>query len=128
MATPSDPVRNALWYVPADLLEASRDLPPPAPELDGAGRLLYGGRWVALSPTEERLAAPLVRGFDHVVRTAVLREAGWGEAAPNEDSCRTSVRRLRRRCRSIGLELDTVWGRGYLLHRAGDDDQEPPSG
>ncbi len=100
--------------------------PSDVPELDGAGRLLYGGRWVVLSPTEERLAVPLVEAFDHLVRPDVLRDAGWGADPPAIDSCRTAVRRLRRRCRSLGLDLQTIHGRGYVLHR-GDPHSEAPT-
>jgi hypothetical protein len=50
-------------------LRASAGAPSTTPELDGHGRLLRGGRWVPLSPTEEQLCTLLIGRFGTVVST-----------------------------------------------------------
>jgi hypothetical protein len=90
---------------------------PVHPLLDGRGRLMYEGRWVVLSETEERLAGPLVEHFGAVVRRPDLFNAGWPSGPPTENACRPTISRLRRRCAELGLDLTNVRGVGYTLSR-----------
>jgi DNA-binding response OmpR family regulator len=93
------------------------------PVLDGAGRLLHRGRWVVLSLTEERAAVPLVRSFGQLVSHEELCAAGWPRGEPSADCRVRMMRRLRDRCRALGLELTTIRGHGYVLGEARADER-----
>ena len=92
---------------------------PPRPWLDGAGRLMYQDRWVALSETEERLASALIDRLGHVVPIEELLEVGWPLGSPGEYGWRPMISRLRRRCAGVGLEIRTIRVRGYGIHVMG---------
>ena len=84
----------------------------------GDGRLRYGAQWIALSPIEHRLAAALADRFGEVVNSEVLAGAAWPDESINEGALRVHLTRLRRRLRSLGLEIQNVRGRGYLMEQA----------
>src|SRR5256885_15937343 len=86
---------------------------PPA--LVGDGRLSFDGRWISLSPMEERLLGPLVAQFTRMVTTDVMREAGWPDGEGTSGALRIHVTRLRKTLTSLGLELAVVRHRGYVL-------------
>ena len=88
---------------------------PRRPELDGAGRLIFGGRWVALSIVEERLARPLVEQFGLVVDYDELLQAGWPDEPKGKNLLRPRVSGLRRRVAPLGLELRSVREIGHVL-------------
>jgi two-component system, OmpR family, response regulator len=88
---------------------------PRRPELDGAGRLLFAGRWVALSVVEERLARPLVEQFGRVVGYDELLHAGWPDEPKGKNLLRPRVSGLRRRVAALGLELRSVREVGHVL-------------
>lgn len=78
------------------------------------GRLLYDGRWIALSPLEESLVTELVAEFgDLVSLDRLARSVDGHELTAN--AVRVHVMRLRKRIRAVGLGLRTIHGRGYLL-------------
>src|SRR5262249_4413529 len=90
---------------------------PPQPlslELDDLV-LRHNGRWVALSPIEAGLVAPLLARFGHFVATAELAGGAWDDGVAR--AMRTRVHCLRRRLAEVGLRLTTVRGRGYVLER-----------
>jgi hypothetical protein len=91
---------------------------PPRPVLDGSGRLIFSGRWVALSRTEERLACPLVERFGQVVHYDELLAAGWPDGGTDLGTFRPRLSRLRRHCLGLGLEVVNVRGAGHVLQPA----------
>jgi DNA-binding response OmpR family regulator len=89
------------------------------PLVDGDGRVRYGAHWIALSPIEHRLARVLAERFGEVVGSDLLARAAWPDDGTNEGALRVHLTRLRRRLRSLGLEVQNVRGRGYLMEHAG---------
>lgn len=85
------------------------------PTLDDDGVLRSGGRWVALSPVEQRLVATLLERYGAVVGRQTLSRAGWLEDAPSRNALDVKIFRLRQRIEPLGLTIRTVRGRGYLL-------------
>jgi hypothetical protein len=92
----------------------------PAPAVSGDGRIRFRGRWVALSDTEEAVAALLAGRFGEVVDTATLATSVTPQLTAN--AVRIQIMRLRARLAAIGLELRTVRSRGYVMEPAGPDD------
>jgi two-component system, OmpR family, response regulator len=95
------------------LRELARHLSPP-PVMDGAGRVILGDHWIALSEVEERLAFPLVGRFGNVVRLDDLMAAGW-PGRRDRAILRPAMCRLRRRVETLGLELLSIRDVGYVL-------------
>lgn len=90
----------------------------PGPHVGPDGRLRNGSSWIALSPIELRLARVLAERFGEVVRSESLAGAAWPGEAINEGALRVHLTRLRRRLRVLGLEVQNVRGRGYLMEHA----------
>jgi two-component system, OmpR family, response regulator len=88
---------------------------PARPLLDGAGRLIFGGHWVAVSRTEERLAGPLVERFGTVVPYDDIIAAGWPQGGADRELLRPRISGLRRRARLVGLDLLSVRDIGHVL-------------
>ena len=95
------------------LREAAR-LRAPSPVMDEAGRVIFGGHWVAVSEVEERLTRPLVAAFGRVVRFDELLALGWPGRA-DRAILRPVMCRLRRRVEPLGIELLSIRDVGYLL-------------
>ena len=93
----------------------------PGPQVGGDGRLRYGAHWIALSPIEHRLAQALAERFGEVVKGERLAKAAWPDEGTNEGALRVHLTRLRRRLRPLGLEVQNVRGRGYLMEHAPAD-------
>jgi len=85
------------------------------PSVDGHGRLLYRGRWVALSPIEEMLVRLLVWRFGEVVTYPELVGSAWPGAPASANALRVHVFRLRRRVAPLGLDVRSVRGSGIVL-------------
>ena len=83
--------------------------------LDGAGRRVeVDGREVALTPTEFRLLAFLMRNRNQVVSQAQLLEEVWGNADADPHQVRLYVSYLRRKLNEAGVDrIETVRGFGY---------------
>jgi DNA-binding response OmpR family regulator len=111
---PTDPVE---LQARVDALKA-RATSRSNPLLDADTRLHVGSRWVALSPIERQLAAPLVERFGGLVSQDTLLRAGWPEGCPSRNQLDVQLLRLRRRVESVGLRLHTVRARGYSLAHA----------
>ncbi|MBV8951500.1 MAG: hypothetical protein JOZ99_11535 [Actinobacteria bacterium] len=93
---------------------------PPRPSVDGYDRLLYGGQWVALTPSDYRLIEPLVEHFDEVVPyEQVLTTEGPADGTARVAG-RVRLTRLRRRIAPLGLEIRTVRPHGLALTAAPD--------
>jgi DNA-binding response OmpR family regulator len=83
--------------------------------LDGAGRRVeVDGEEVALTPTEFRLLAALMRNRNQVLSQLQLLEAVWGNAGGDPKQVRLYVSYLRRKLSRAGAEpIETVRGFGY---------------
>ncbi len=90
----------------------------PGPLVGEDGRLSFDGRWIALSPIEHRLAGLLADRFGEVVDGELLAEAAWPHDVARQGALRVHLTRLRRRLRSLSLDVQNVRGRGYLMERA----------
>ena len=84
-------------------------------KLDGAGRRVeVGGRELALTPTEFRLLAVLMRNRNQVVSQLQLLEEAWGNADADPKQVRLYVSYLRRKLNEAGVDpIETVRGFGY---------------
>lgn len=114
------PAREADLVAREAVLEA-RAARGARPAVGEDGVVRFGGRWVALSPVEARLAAALVERFGAVVGREVLVRRAWPHRAPSRNALDVHVLRLRRRLECLGLEIKTVRSRGYLLQAAPAD-------
>lgn len=88
---------------------------PPVPEFDACGGLSFGGGHVFLSPTDVRVAQPLVTKFGHGVADEELLLHAWPGGATGVQ-LRVHVSRLRKRIAPLGLEITAIRGHGYRLH------------
>jgi DNA-binding response OmpR family regulator len=89
--------------------------PSSGPTLDDHGVLRHDGRWVSLPPVEARLAAAMLDRFGLVVSRDAMARAGWPDGSPGRNALDVHVLRLRRRLNTVGLVIQTVRARGYLL-------------
>jgi DNA-binding response OmpR family regulator len=83
--------------------------------LDGAGRRVeVDGQEVALTPTEFRLLAFLMRNRNQVVSQQQVLEEVWGNADADPHQVRLYVSYLRRKLNEAGVDpIETVRGFGY---------------
>jgi DNA-binding response OmpR family regulator len=88
--------------------------------LDGAGRRVeVDGREVALTPTEFRLLAFLMRNRNQVVSQLQLLEEVWGNADADPHQVRLYISYLRRKLSDAGVDpIETVRGFGYRYRLA----------
>jgi DNA-binding response OmpR family regulator len=88
--------------------------------LDAAGRRVeVGGGEVALTPTEFRLLAALMRNRNQVVSQLQLLEEAWGNAEADPKQVRLYVSYLRRKLNEAGVDpIETVRGFGYRYRLA----------
>jgi DNA-binding response OmpR family regulator len=101
----------------ADRANASTPLRFGALELDPDGRVSrLEGEPLDLTRTEFELLHLLLRNRGRAFSRAYLHHAVWGEPAVEGDrSVDNAVLRLRRKLRSLGDAIETVWGVGYRL-------------
>lgn len=86
------------------------------PALMGDGRIRFRGRWVALSDHEEAVARTLASHFGEVVDQETLAASISPPLSAN--AVRIQIMRLRARLGTLGLELRSVRGHGYVLEPA----------
>jgi DNA-binding winged helix-turn-helix (wHTH) protein len=92
------------------------------PALDEYGLLRYRGHWVAVSSTEERVLRPLLGSWRHLVGSQQLVETVWPTTKVKANAIHTLVRRLRRRLQPLGLTVETIRARGFLMEPLPEDD------
>jgi DNA-binding response OmpR family regulator len=100
--------------------EESETLEDGTITLDGAGRRVeVDGKEVALTPTEFRLLAYLMRNRNQVVSQLQLLEEVWGNADADPHQVRLYVSYLRRKLGEAGVDpIETVRGFGYRYRLA----------
>ena len=88
--------------------------------LDDDGLLRLGERWVALSPVQRSLMAPLIGHVGRAVPIAEVRRA-YAEAGGPDDArpLRRALSRLRARLAELDVELHVLSGRAVLVDLAG---------
>lgn len=104
--------------VAARILILTRRLEPVLPErprVDANGRMLFRNMWVALSPTEARLASLLAEKFESVVPEADLGRRAWPAGEWGNNNLRVHITRLRRRVAPLDLEVRGVRQQGFIL-------------
>lgn len=89
-----------------------------APTIDANGIVRHGGKWVAMSPVESRLAQVLIERPGVVVSREALAKAAWPGEIPGRNVLDVHVLRLRRRLSVVGVVIRTVRARGYVLEAA----------
>jgi DNA-binding response OmpR family regulator len=106
---------NALLRRSAAASEEEEILDDGTVSLDGAGRRVeVEGREVALTPTEFRLLAFLMRNRNQVVSQLQLLEEVWGNGDGDPHQVRLYVSYLRRKLNEAGVDpIETVRGFGY---------------
>jgi DNA-binding winged helix-turn-helix (wHTH) protein len=83
--------------------------------LDDDGLLRSGRAWVALPDNEWRIVAMLLQRQGHVVWRDDLVQAVWPGKDVSPGALRGAIIRLRRRVKGLGVEIQTVRGRGFIL-------------
>ena len=100
----------------AEALAARAQLPSAdRPYFDDSNLLRFNAKWAALSPAEERVARLLLARFEECVTRDELASDHDG---PGPGSLNSTIKRLRRRVTPLGLAVNTVHGRGYVLARS----------
>jgi DNA-binding winged helix-turn-helix (wHTH) protein len=101
----------------ADLVRSSTDTEPgdDHPWLDPDGLLRRGDRWVAVSPHEEAVLHLLLARWGRMVPRASLSDAVWPDGSASSRALNTLVGRLRKRLDPLGLTIETIRARGFLL-------------
>ena len=84
--------------------------------LDDDGLLRLGERWVALTPVQRSLMAPLIGQVGRAVPMADVRQA-YAEAGGPDDArpLRRALSRLRARLAELDVELHVLSGRAVLV-------------
>jgi hypothetical protein len=138
---------DAVPMVDPDVLQDWIRLPAPGPDLrarlarlravglkdglrplvGGDGRLLYGPRWIVLSPGQERLARVLAEHFGHPVKTESLLGPGLGRPS-TLDGLRALIHGLRRALGPLGLQIVSLHGLGYTLQSRSVPTSTPEGG
>lgn len=83
-----------------------------------ACEVTYQGQKVQLSAKEYSLLELFLRHPQRVLSSNAILEHLWGfDNLPGEETVRTHIKRLRRKCKSAGIEeiIETVYGLGYRL-------------
>ena len=92
--------------------------------LDGDGLLHRGRAWVALPPVELRLFTSLYERQGLVVGRSELRRAlGPSARGGDAETLDTTLRRVRRRVRPLGVVVRTVPRVGFVLELTEPEDQ-----
>jgi hypothetical protein len=97
----------------ATVLAARAARHAPRPVVEGDGRVALGQAWVAVSETEEAVARILAEHFGSMVDARLLAHAC--DPPLSATALRAQIMRLRRRLRPLGLVIETVRARGYVL-------------
>jgi DNA-binding winged helix-turn-helix (wHTH) protein len=89
------------------------------PQIDPYGILRFSDRSTSVSPTETDLMECLIRQFEALVPRDELRDCLPDRTTGcSRNALDLHIMRLRRRIRPLGLVIQTVRGRGYMLQVA----------
>jgi two-component system OmpR family response regulator len=95
-------------------------LSQPEIEVDEAIGLVHvKGQPVKLSAQEYKIMRNMAAKVDHLVTRNELMEAAWDTAnGVSDQTIDAAVCRLRNKLKDQGHYIETVKGRGFILHRA----------
>lgn len=86
------------------------------PTVDSTGLLYFGTRSVAISTTQIGIMEQFVTHYGEVVyRSELEQQVVRATGKISRNALDLQIMRLRRRIAVLGLCIQTVWGRGYLL-------------
>jgi DNA-binding response OmpR family regulator len=86
------------------------------PFIDSSCVLHFDNKSTVISPIQAELLKKLVANYGDVVhRDELEQELASFTHAPTRNSLDLHIMRIRRRISGLGLCLETVWGRGYIL-------------
>jgi DNA-binding response OmpR family regulator len=86
------------------------------------GVLRAGPRLVVLPPIQARLATAMLERLNSVVGRETLAHRGWpGEAPADRNLLDVHMAKLRRFLNGTGVDIRTVYRRGYLMHLVAAD-------
>lgn len=85
--------------------------------IDDDGVLRTEQGWLALSDVEVKLMSELVGRYGTVVDRDSLQNAAWPNQQVSRNLLDVYLHKLRPRVTAVGLEINTVRKRGYLLDR-----------
>jgi DNA-binding winged helix-turn-helix (wHTH) protein len=92
------------------------------PQIDPYGILRFSDRSTSVSPTETDLLECLIRQFQSLVPRDELRDClPERTTGGSRNALDLHIMRLRRRIQPLGLIIQTVRGRGYMLQTATDE-------
>lgn len=90
---------------------------------EGRSDVAFCGHWVGLTPSEYRVLELLWRHPDEALSKPFLYQQALRRAyAQHDRSLDMHVSHIRRKLQAVGYEaarVDTVWGKGYVLVKAG---------
>src|SRR5262249_55667543 len=96
------------------------------PQIDPYGILRFADRSTSVSPTETELMECLIRQFEALVPREELHDCLPERASEcGRNALDLHIMRLRRRIRPLGLSIQTIRGRGYMLQVAADGSATP---
>ena len=114
MASPGDPAE--MEHRRATLAARAASAQAELPVLEEGDILWFRCRWVALSPAEAPLVRILVHHYDNCATRRDLGLDGADRAATS--ALYTRINRVRRRIEPLGLGVQSVRGRGFVLSPA----------
>lgn len=94
---------------------------PIRPSLDSNGVLETGHGRVVVPDIEARLLQTMLDQLNKVTDLEKLLEAGWPGSTPSRNLFDVHLHRLRRRIGPVGLEIQTIRKRGWILQMAGPE-------
>lgn len=86
------------------------------PIVDSTGVLHFGKDSIPISSSQVSLMDQFIAHFEELVYRAELEQCALQQSKGiTRNALDLQIMRLRRRISAIGLDLTTVWGRGYIL-------------
>lgn len=85
------------------------------PRFDEGDLLVANDQWIALSPMEAQLVRTLLNRWGRVTSYTRLSRALWPAGQRSKALLSQVVVRARRRVEPLGLEIEAVRGRGYVM-------------
>jgi two-component system response regulator TctD len=75
----------------------------------------FAGRWCAMGAVEARVARILFQHVGELVPRGDIEAAAWQGKAVRSNTTDRQVHRVRTHLKTLGLELHTIRGKGYVL-------------
>jgi len=112
---------------PVSAIPPAGESPTRRPVIDEFDLLYWESSRLALSPIQARLGRLLVENFRSVVPRDELVASVWpgdADARRARQNLKTHMCRLRLRVEPVGLRLETIHSRGYILEPGPDHEHD----